>query len=228
MRYSVVFLDLDNTILDFSMAEKKAITKLLKNNNVKADDDTVSLYSEINDGYWKSFERGEIKKEEIFAGRFKSFVGALNLSLDPEKLSEEYFKLLSFGNDVIDGAEDFLSFLKSKNVTVCITTNGVAATQYKRIENCGLKEYFDYVFVSETAGSQKPEKAYFDYVFKNIPPVEKSAVLVIGDSESSDIAGGINSGLDTCLFDPYYKSEKTRAKYTVHSLGEINKYIEGN
>ena len=56
MRYSVVFLDLDNTILDFSMAEKKAITKLLENNNVKADGDTVSLYSEINDGYWKSFE----------------------------------------------------------------------------------------------------------------------------------------------------------------------------
>mgnify|MGYP004549962901 CR=1 FL=1 len=227
MRYSVVFLDLDNTILDFGMAEKKAITKLLENNNVSADNDTVKLYSEINDGYWKSFERGEIKKEEIFSGRFKSFTAALNLNLDPEKLSKEYFGLLSFGNDVIDGAKDFLSFLKSKNVTVCITTNGVAATQYKRIEGSGLKQYFDYVFVSEAAGSQKPEKAYFDYVFKNIPPVDKSEILVIGDSESSDIAGGINSGLDTCLFDPESRVVKTKAKYTVHSLSEINKYIEG-
>ena len=225
MRYSVVFLDLDNTILDFSIDEKKAITKLLKNNNVKADDDTVSLYSEINDGYWKSFERGEIKKEEIFAGRFKSFVGALNLSLDPEKLSEEYFKLLSFGNDVIDGAEDFLSFLKSKNVTVCITTNGVAATQYKRIENCGLQEYFDYVFVAEDSSHQKPEKEYFDYVMANSPEKDKSKIIVIGDSQSSDILGGINFGVDTCWLNPKGQEAVNIPTYEIENILQIKNIL---
>ena len=88
MKYSVIFLDLDNTVLDFKAAERKAISALLKENSVLATDELIETYSKINDDYWKRFEAGIIKKEEIFAGRFKTFVEKTKINADPQKLSE--------------------------------------------------------------------------------------------------------------------------------------------
>lgn len=227
MKYSVIFLDLDNTVLDFKAAEKNAITALLKNNSVIPDEELIRTYSEINDSYWKRFELGIIKKEEIFTGRFKTFVEKTGINADPAKLSEQYFNLLSFGNDIIEGAYQMLEAVKNMGVTVCVTTNGVAKTQYKRIKNSGLEKFFDYIFVSEDAGSQKPEKAYFDYVLKNIPKVPKEKILVIGDSISSDIAGGINSGLDTCWYNPNEFNSETKPDYIIKSLSELPNIIRG-
>ncbi len=227
MKYSVIFLDLDNTVLDFKAAEKKAISALLKESSVLATDELVETYSKINDDYWKRFEAGIIKKEEIFAGRFKTFVERTKIDADPYKMSERYFNLLSFGNDVIDGAEEMLEEIKKSGATVCVTTNGVAKTQYKRIKSSGLEKFFDYIFVSEDAGSQKPEKAYFDYVIKNIPEVPKNKILVVGDSESSDIAGGINSGLDTCWYNPHNLKPALEPTYIIDSLDKLPDIIRG-
>ena len=65
-----------------------------------------------------------------------------------------------------------------------------------------MDKYFIKRFVSEKIGIPKPSKAYFDYCFANIEDFEKSKTLIIGDSLTSDIQGGINSGIDTCWYNP--------------------------
>ena len=149
----------------------------------------------------------------------------LGKSGDAEKMATDYFYFLSCGHDCMQGAEDVLEYVKGKGYLVYITTNGVASTQYKRIEECGLKQYFDAVFVSEEAGSQKPECEYFEYVMASSEEKDRSKIIVIGDSQSSDILGGINFGVDTCWLN--LKGDKAQhiPTYEITKLCELKEIL---
>lgn len=220
-KYTTLYFDLDNTILDFTASEYNAIAKLLSMHNLPVSNEIIAKYSAINQSWWERFERGEIKKEEIFSGRFKTFVDFYGYDADYEEMSQNYFELLAAGHDVIDGAEKVLKYVREQGYTVCITTNGVSRTQYRRIDESGLKIYFDYVFVSEDAGHQKPEVEYFDYVMSHSPEKDKSKILVIGDSLSSDVLGGINFGVNTCWLNPKGKASAYKPTYEITNIMQI-------
>lgn len=223
--YTSLFLDLDNTLLDFNKAEAYAVSRVLKNNGLPFDGKTVRLYSEINKSFWESFERGEIPKTAIYAGRFKKLLDVLGKNGDPEALSAEYGRGLSEGYFKVDGADEILVYLKNKGYKLYATTNGLSSTQYRRIDGSGLKAYFDAVFVSEDAGHQKPEKEYFDYVVSSVPESDKSKILIVGDSQSSDILGGVNAGIDTCWFNPEKLTAKYPSKYEISALSELKSIL---
>ncbi len=220
-KYTTLYFDLDNTLLDFSAAEHNAIRKLFELHNLPVSDEKIAKYSAINLTWWERFEKGEIQKHEIYSGRFREYLAYYQLNGDPVKMSEDYFDFLSEGYDLIDGADKALEYIKSKGYTVCITTNGMSRTQYRRIDNCAIKQYFDYIFVSEDAGHQKPEKEYFDFVMANTPEKDKSKILVIGDSMSSDILGGINFGVDTCWLNPKSNSSTHKSTYEIQKIMHI-------
>ena len=221
MAVKAVYFDLDDTLLDFKAAEHDAIAKLLPLHNIACNEGLIAEYSAINQSWWERFERGEIKREQIFAGRFKTFTEKFGFNADPEKMAEDYFGLLSQGHNVMAGAENVLIYLKQNGYTVCVTTNGVAFTQHRRISECGLQKYFDYIFISEEVGFQKPDKRYFEAVMNNSPEKDKSKILVIGDSQSSDILGGINAGLDTCWLNMHGKTAMHIPTYEIKNITEI-------
>ena len=171
-------------------------------------------------------ENAEKKREEIFSGRFKKLLEVLGQERDTKAMSEDYFKFLSEGYDVVDGAFEILQHLKDRGYKLYATTNGVASTQYKRVKNSGLEPFFDGVFVSEEAGHQKPEKAYFDYVIANTDEKNKDNILVIGDSQSSDILGAVNSGLDSCWYNPDGGENHHPCTYIVSNLLDIKKILD--
>ncbi len=220
-KYTTVYFDLDNTILDFTATEYKAIKQLLEIHNLPNSDDIIAKYSSINQTWWERFEKGEIKKNEIFAGRFKTFLDFYSFDGNPQKMADDYFGLLSAGHDIIENADKVIKQLSSRGYIICITTNGVSKTQYRRIDECGLKEYFDYIIVSEDAGHQKPEIEYFEYAMANSSEKDRSKILVIGDSLSSDILGGINFGVDTCWFNPKGKAATLKPTYEIANIMQI-------
>lgn len=221
MRYTTLYFDLDNTLLDFNKTEERAIKQVLSLFGLPDDDKTAKIYSAINKSFWERFERHEIKKEDIFVGRFDVLLKTLNTQGNPEAMSKIYFERLSAGHDVISGASELLLYLKKKGYKIYATTNGVASTQYKRIEKSGLKTFFDDVFVSESVGSQKPDSSYFEFVRMHTEEKDKSKILVVGDSQSSDILGGINAGLDTCWYCPNNFKPIYQSTYTITSLDEL-------
>lgn len=220
-KYTTLYFDLDNTLLDFSAAENMAIRKLFSLHNLPISDDRIAKYSTINHSWWERFEKGEIEKSEIYSGRFNEYLEYYNLAGNPKQMAEDYFDFLSQGYELINGADKALEYIKSKGYTICITTNGMSKTQYRRIDKCSIKQYFDYIFVSEDAGHQKPEIEYFDYVMANTPEKDKSKILVIGDSMSSDILGGINFGVDTCWLNPNGLTEKYKTTYNITNIMQI-------
>ncbi len=220
-KYTTLYFDLDNTLLDFTAAEHKAIRKLFALHNLPISEERIAKYSSINLTWWERFEKGEIQKDEIYSGRFREYLAFYGLVGDPIKMAEDYFDFLSEGYDLIDGADKALDYIKQKGYTVCITTNGMSRTQYRRIDNCSIKQYFDYIFVSEDAGHQKPEVEYFEYVMSRTPEKDKSKILVIGDSLSSDILGGINFGVDSCWLNPNGKVGVHTPTYEITQIMQI-------
>lgn len=225
MKYTSLFLDLDNTLLDFNMAEKVAVKKVLKKHNLPCDELAIETYSQINRNFWERFERGEIEKSEIFEGRFKTFCETFNKTGDTATISKEYVQFLSEGYYTVDGAFEILDYLKEKGYKLYATTNGLCTTQYRRIKESGLGPYFDKVFVSEDAGHQKPEKEYFDFVIANIPQKDKTKMLIVGDSQSSDILGAINSGIDSCWYNPENSQPKHKSKYEIKHLKDLKNIL---
>ncbi len=225
MKYTSLFLDLDNTLLDFAKAEEWAVTETLKSFSLPYSKETVKLYSDINRSYWQSFERGEIPKTDIFEGRFKTLLSDLGQERDIKLLSDSYCQNLAFTYFKVDDCDEVLTYLKKKGYRLYATTNGFAFTQYNRIEKSGVGKYFDKIFVSEDIGSQKPEKAYFDACINAIEEKDRSKILVVGDSQSSDILGGINAGLDTCWFNNENIEPKYKSTYEISSLSELKNIL---
>ena len=219
--YTSLFLDLDDTLLDFKAAEAFAIRQVLKVNSLPSDDNAVSTYSKINKSFWESFERGEIPKSAIFTGRFKKLLEVFGCQGDPAALSAEYGGRLSEGFFTVEGAFPILDYLRDKGYKLYATTNGLSSTQYRRINGSGLAPYFDRVFVSEDSGYQKPEREYFDYVVSQIPETDRAKMLIIGDSQSSDILGGQNARIDTCWYNPNGLKAKYPSKYEISALEQL-------
>ena len=195
--YTTLLFDADNTLLDFDKDEKQALTGVMNEYGVPVSEENIRTYSEINQGLWKKFEKGEITKPELKRIRFGLFFDAIGFKTDADvfEVNERYLSFLSGGGNLLEGAKEICQKLSHKGYELYIVTNGVASTQAQRLSRSGILPLFRDVFVSETVGYQKPRKEFFDYVLQNIKEKDKSRILVIGDSLSSDIKGAINSSL---------------------------------
>lgn len=224
MKYTTLLFDSDDTLLDFKSAEKSALEKAMTHYALDFDDNLNHIYSKANDFYWKAFEKGEIEKNQIYVGRFELFLKNADISFDAKKLSGKYEEFLKKQYNLIDGALDTCKALY-KLYNMYIVSNGNVKVQLPRLEGSGLRRYFKDVFVSEQVGFQKPQREFFNYVFDSIGVTDKSTVLIIGDSITSDILGGINTGIDTCLFSQNANSSGIIPTYTVKNHTELQKLL---
>ena len=228
MAYSIALFDADNTLLDFTRAEHNALCECLTSRGLSADDATISLYSAINDSHWKRLERGETTRDRLKVERFSDFFAAVKYDGDPVDMANSYVEALSCQAHLLDGALDLIRSLHGK-CRLYIITNGITFVQKSRFGRCPLAPYFDHCFISEELGCAKPEKRFFDIVAASIPHFDPKEAIVIGDSLSSDIQGGIHAELDTCWFNPDGKTAPADIDitYIVSNFHEIKDIILG-
>jgi 2-haloacid dehalogenase len=225
--YTTILFDADDTLFDFKRAEHEAVKDVLALVGLPDTDEIISKYSEINKGYWKMLERGEITKKDLFVARWKSFLDFYGLTdADAKMIANHYLTMLSQKCYLLNGAEELCEKLCGK-FRLFIVTNGYAVVQHGRFDKSPIRKYFEDMFISEEMGAEKPTKAYFDAVFSRIPDFDPEKSVIIGDSLSSDIKGGINAGIDTCWYNPEGKNapEGMNITYTVSKLSEIEDIV---
>jgi 2-haloacid dehalogenase len=180
----------------------------------------ISTYQKINYELWKALERKEITREELMIRRFDDFARFYGFEIDSMKVADDYLDCLGKKIYFIEGASELLAALYGK-VKLYIVTNGLARVQNSRYKLTGFDKIFDGIFISEEVGANKPDVKFFEYVAEHINGFEKEKTLIIGDSLTSDIAGGIAFGIDTCWYSPLNKETTLEPTYKVDSLYKV-------
>lgn len=200
-QYSWLLFDADGTILDYNAAEAYSLKSAAASFGYRVTPEITDLYRGINSALWAELEKGNISSLELRVRRFKSLAEKLGWTVSPADFSSTYLEALGSSGFMIPGVREMLDNLPER-LNRAIITNGIKDTQYGRLEKANLLGDFAYVIISEEAGVAKPAAGFFDYTLDIIGFRETDKMLVIGDSLSSDIAGGVGYGIDTCWYNP--------------------------
>ena len=221
-----LFLDLDDTILDFHKAECIAISKTIREFGVEPTEEILNLYHGINKWHWEQLELGRLTRAEVLVNRFGVLFEKLGKEVDAPKCAKTYEHNLSQGHWFLPGAEEAVDAL-SKKYRLFLTSNGTASVQKGRMTSANLYRFFETVFVSQEIGHNKPSKAYFDACFATIPGFDREKAMIVGDSLSSDIKGGINAGIKTVWVNPGHKDcGDIKPDYEIEALGQLEALLE--
>ncbi len=217
-----IFLDLDNTILNFDLGEANALSQALTELGVHPTQAILDRYHTINMAHWEMLEEGRLTREEVMVRRFEQLFRELGVEDSGAAFNDRYEYLLSQQHAFIPGAQALLDAL-APHYDLYLASNGAAMVQDPRLDAAGLRPYFKGIFISEELGADKPSAAFFDTCFAAIPGFQKQEAVIIGDSLTSDIQGGLNAGIHTIWFDPQGKAPRPgiTPAYTVRALSEI-------
>lgn len=216
-----ILWDLDNTLLDFNKAEKIAVSKTLEYFKIPAEEKTLRRYSQLNLQQWKLLEQGKLTREEVKLRRFELLFQELETDQSAKEAAKMYETLLAQGHYFMEGAEELLETLYGR-YDMYLVTNGTLSVQRGRLKSSGICKYFKDIFISEEVGYNKPSIEYFNCCFAKIPDFSKETAIIIGDSLTSDIQGGINAGIRTLWFHPEGETaENIKPDYEVTALAQI-------
>ncbi len=221
-----LFLDLDDTILDFHKAERLAIAKTIRQFGVEPTEEILARYHVINRWHWEQLEKGVLTREQVLEGRFGVLFAELGVDADQTLCARVYEKNLSVGHYFLPGAEEAVDRL-SKKYRLFLASNGTASVQKGRMTSANLYRFFEKVFISQEIGHNKPSKAYFDGCFAQIPDFDPRKAMIVGDSLSSDIQGGKNAGIATCWVNPTHApAGNIRPDYEIEALHQLETLLE--
>lgn len=225
-KYDTILFDADGTLFDFLRGEREALVLACRKHGIELSESDIKEYSAINDSLWKALERGEVDKDTLRIKRFEIFCSLMGFDCDYTALSFDYTDFLSEQRFLIDGAEEILEKL-SENCRIYIITNGIGYVQRNRFAKSAIGKYFLELFISEEVGYEKPSIHFFEYVAEKIPDYDVRKTLVVGDSMTSDMKGGIGAGIDCCYFSESKRGipEGSKIKYAISRLAELEGII---
>lgn len=222
-KYNWLLFDLDNTILDFGKSSKEAFFTIFEVHGFKPTPEDYKVYNTINHKAWVDLEKGLLTPEVLKTRRWQLFFDAKGWTLDPAEINDAYFDYIKRNPVFVSGAEGLVESLMS-DYNLCLVTNGLAEVQYPRLRLSGLDKLFPHIIVSEEIGIAKPAMAFFDHVMEVIGQPLKEELLIVGDTLTSDIRGGIDYGIDTCWYN-YYGKENTTQYHPTYELSDMKELV---
>ncbi len=226
-KYQHILLDADQTLLNFKAAQKNALLSVFARFGFPdREEEIIDFYDKLNDSLWKQLERKEITKKELIECRFRIMCDTFGVEHPGGDTMEMHYQdALSKGHDLMPGAFEVCETL-SRTYTLSLVTNGTRAVQIPRIEECTLKPFFQHIFISEEMGYNKPDVKFFEIVHETLGYPDKETMLIVGDSMSSDMKGGVNFGIDTChIMSKAVDYKEIVPTYTIESIRDIYKVL---
>ncbi len=228
-RFTTILWDVDGTLLDFLYSQRYAIGKCFRSIGREITEEERQLYKEINDSYWKRLELGEITKEQLGMGRFETFLKKCGVEgVDVAAFRREYEEALGSVFSYLDDSLTVCRGLRGK-VAQYVITNGFPQVQYNKLKLSGFADVMDGIFISEEIGVSKPQAGFFEYCLERIAERDKSKMLIVGDSLSSDIKGGVMAGIPTCWYRPEgtVNTSGYRPDYEISDLHMVEEILKG-
>ncbi|MFS0574074.1 YjjG family noncanonical pyrimidine nucleotidase [Sporosarcina sp. 179-K 3D1 HS] len=223
MPYDLFLFDLDDTLFDFAETEKHALHHTFQFYDLpNGFNEYRESYRAISSVLWDDLEQDRTTLEELKVERFRRLFAEHQLELDAMQFGELYIENLGKESHLIEGVEEMLAGLADYRLAVL--TNGFTLAQHARVAGSSLRNTFEAIIASEETGFKKPQVEIFDYTFEKLGITDKSRVLMVGDSLTSDIQGGCNAGIDTCWFNPSGRINNSaiQPSYEIRSWAEFS------
>ena len=201
MTYTWLLFDADGTLFDFERTAATALAQTFADFKAPYEPAFIELYRSIDERLWEALERGDVTREILHVRRFAELLETIGVERNAQTFADRYLEHVGEGTHLIDGAKRVVSILAGR-AHLALITNGFAEVQRSRFARSTLTRHFEAIVISEDVGAAKPDPAIFDEAFRRMGSPAKSDVLVIGDSLTADIRGGIDYGIDTCWFNP--------------------------
>ena len=229
MPYDVVLLDLDLTIYASEESELQAFAHTAAFAGLTDPDSHFDRYLSINRELWAAVERGELLPTELRYRRFEQFILDVGLDTDIRRMADEFVWGLGAYGELYPGAERVLAQLAT-TASLALVTNGLGEVQRARLSRLGITDYFDVIVVSGEVGVTKPRPEIFQIAFEQLGNPPKESALMVGDSLTSDIAGGRNFGIDTCWYNPHGATDAGDivATHQIAALEELVAVVSGH
>lgn len=244
-KFTTIFWDVDGTLLDFLYSQRYAITKCFCSAGREITEEQIARYSQINDAFWRRLELGEVTKAQLLPGRFTALFDECGIAYDVDAEAHAgagasgRISVKAFLREYQEALGSVFSYLND-SLTVCrtlkerakvkqyVVTNGVSQTQRNKLKLSGFDEIMEDFFVSEEIGAPKPQKLFFDHCLSRVEERDRTKILLVGDSLTSDIKGGVQAGIATCWYRPEGKRNDTpyQADYEISDLHELYDVLE--
>lgn len=225
--YKFLLFDLDHTLLDFEAAQETALTEMLLEHGVEDVDGYKAYYKPMNQRLWRDLEAKKITKTDLVKTRFALLFEHFGHQVDGEAMAMLYEKHISQQGQTYLGAHELLEDLIATGYELYGATNGITAIQEGRMSRSSISPLFNHVFISEQAGTAKPDLAFYDWIGGHIKGFTKDKALMIGDSLTADIQGGHNAGIDTMWYNPNHHVNHSglEPNYVVSNYDDIRKIL---
>ncbi|MGB3734351.1 MAG: YjjG family noncanonical pyrimidine nucleotidase [Ilumatobacter sp.] len=218
MNYPIVLFDLDHTLLDSNASEQAAFALTMQSVGVAPTDETFEVYDGINQALWRQVEAGEITPHDVKVRRFERLLDRLGAQGDPIEMGATFVRGLTDHGDLYPGVGGLLDSIAGRS-RLGLVTNGIGPVQRGRLDRLDIARYFEVVSVSGELAMSKPARAIFDHTLAELGVTDRADVVMIGDSLSSDIAGGANAGIDTIWFNQHGAPQG--ASVPTHEAGSL-------
>ena len=231
--YKTLFIDLDNTLYDFSGNSREAyiaVYNLLDYDRwFRSFEHYYEIYEEYNLRLWALYAEGKITKEHLNAERYSHplrVVGAPAPEAIGAQFWDEAMKRLPLGNRLMPHAKEILTYLRPK-YKMYILSNGFTELQSRKMQSAGIAHYFDGMILSEDIGVNKPNPAIFTHALQVAGSTAEES-LMIGDNYEVDIEGAQRVGIDQVFYNISKKDlnpEHPQPTFTITSLLELKEIL---
>lgn len=231
MKYTTIFFDLDDTLIDTVRSGKEALKDFYDDYNLSnyfpSFGDFHVKYQKINVHLWDLYEHNLIDKETLKTQRFQETLDGYQTLSTKQALdmNNNFMTRVSSKKNIIEGAIEILEYLYPK-YEMHILSNGFEEVQDQKIQKAGMHSYFKHIILSDHIGKNKPHPSIFEHALKKANTDNKNAIM-IGDNIKTDITGAKNSNIDQVWFNPQNKSDDNHVSPTfqISSLNDLKSIL---
>ncbi|XP_040207013.1 N-acylneuraminate-9-phosphatase [Rana temporaria] len=230
-----IFFDLDNTLIDTSGANKKAIEeviKLLKDKSQFNEDEIHIICKSFQAKLLhETFDPSEMTIDNLRVLHWDKSMQEVKPG-DYKDLAQESYTLWKTKRlqlmTLAESSKNMLCQLR-KSVRLVLLTNGEKQVQREKIEACGVSALFDAIVVGGEHSEEKPAPSIFLHCC-DLVSVKPEDCVMVGDNLDTDIQGGLNAGLKATIWlnnNPQISSNPSPTPhYTIHSMNTLPEVLQ--